>query len=438
MADVAIAGAGLAGPLLAVYLARRGHDVTLYERRPDPRTSGAAGRSINLALSARGIDALERAGLAGEVMAHGLAMRGRMMHDRTGKLSYQAYSADGSKAINSISRHGLNGLLLDAAEKAPGVVTRFEARAVGALADTGELILDTPAGRTTVTHEILIGTDGAYSAVRDAIVHSERADYQQDHLPWGYKELTIAPGSDGGFALDPEALHIWPRGDSMMIALPNPDHTFTATLFWPYDGPVGFAGLDTPAMVTARFERDYPDTPGLFEDLAGEFARHPVGNLVTVRVWPWTRGRLGLLGDAAHAIVPFFGQGMNCAFEDVVELDRCLDETSEDWRAALGRYAERRKPNADAIAELALENFVEMRDKVGSPVFRATKRMEHAVERYAPDKFQSLYELVSFTTVPYADARAQAAAQRRFLPMATALGSAGVGAVTSTLRRWRT
>ena len=425
MADVGIAGAGLAGPLLAVFLSRRGHDVTLYERRADPRTAGAGGRSINLALSARGIDALERVGLAEEVLAHGLAMRGRMMHDRAGQLAFQAYSADGSKAIRSISRHGLNALLLDAAAKEPGVILQFEERAVGVDVDTGQLTLDGPAGRHSVVHDVVIGADGAYSALRDAIVRSERADYRQEHLPWGYKELTIAPDPAGEFALDPGALHIWPRGDSMMIALPNLDRTFTATLFWPFDGPAGFAGLDEPAAIRARFDRDYPDAAELFADLAGEFIRNPVGSLVTVHVWPWARGRLALLGDAAHAIVPFFGQGMNCAFEDVVELDRCLTESGEDWPAALAMYAERRKPNTDAIAALALDNFVEMRDKVGSPVFRLGKRVEHAIERWAPEHFESLYELVSFTTVPYAEARRRAAAQRRFPANVASLAAAG-------------
>jgi kynurenine 3-monooxygenase len=435
VADVGIAGAGLAGPLLAVFLARRGHDVTLYERRPDPRLADSAGRSINLALSARGIDALERVGLADSVLAHGLAMRGRMMHDHAGQLAFQAYSADGSKAINSISRHRLNVVLLDAAAKEPGVVLHFGARAVGIIPDTGELTWETATGRQSITHDIVVAADGAYSALRDAVVRSERADYAQEHLPWGYKELTIAPDRSGDFALDPGALHIWPRGDSMMIALPNPDRSFTATLFWPFEGPAGFAGLDDPAAVRTRFERDYPDATELFEDLGGEFARHPTGTLVTVRVWPWVRGRLVLLGDAAHAILPFFGQGMNCAFEDAVELDRCLDETADDWAAALPLYAERRKPNTDAIAELALDNFVEMRDKVGSPVFRLTKRAEHAIERWAPDRFESLYELVSFSTVPYAEARERAAAQRRFPANVVALGAAAWARAGAALRK---
>ncbi len=432
MADVGIAGAGLVGPLLAVYLARRGHDVELYERRSDPRRVGAEGRSINLALSARGIDALARSALADEVLSHALPMRGRMMHSTTGELSYQPYSADGSKAINSISRHGLNVVLVEAAGAEARVKLHFDARLVGVAADSGEMTLETPSGRVTVAHDVVIGADGAYSAARDAIVRRERADFRQEHLPWGYKELTIATAASGEFALDPVALHIWPRGDSMMIALPNPDRTFTATCFWAYDGADGFAALDgrDDAALTARFEHDYPDVVPLFADLTGEFRRNPVGSLVTVHVWPWTAGRLALLGDAAHAIVPFFGQGMNCAFEDVVELDRCLAETGDDWSVALPRYAVRRKPNADAIAELALGNFVEMRDRVASPVFRLGKRIEHAIERLAPDRFDSLYELVSFTTVPYAEARSRVAVQRRFPRNLLALGAAGAALVS--------
>ena len=259
MADVGIAGAGLAGPLLAVFLspARPRRHALRAARRPPP--AGAAGRSINLALSARGIDALERVGLADAVMGHGLAMRGRMMHDRSGQPAYQAYSADGSKAINSISRHGLNGLLLDAAAKEPGVTLHFEERAAGVVAETGELTLERPSGRHNVTHEVVIGADGAYSALREAIVRSERADYRQEHLPWGYKELTIAPDASGGFALDPDALHIWPRGDSMMIALPNPDRTLHRhAVLALRRATAGFAGLDTPDAVRAAVRPRLP------------------------------------------------------------------------------------------------------------------------------------------------------------------------------------
>lgn len=412
---VAVAGGGLAGPLLAVYLARRGHRVTLYDRRPDPRAAGAeGGRSINLALSTRGIAALEGVGLADAVLADAIPMRGRVLHDRDGRSSFQSYSADGSKAINAVSRRGLNRTLVEAARAQAGVEICFEHRVVDVDISAAEVTVETPEGMRGERHDVVIGSDGAYSAVRDRMVHREGVDYQQSYLSWGYKELSIPP-LDGGFALEPNALHIWPRGGSMMIALPNRDKSFTCTLFWPYQGPDGFAGLDSPDAVRARFERDYRDAVPLLGDLVGEFERNPVGALVTVKVWPWVAGRVALLGDAAHAIVPFYGQGMNCAFEDVVELDRCLAETGDDWDAALPRYAARRKPNADAIAELALANFVEMRDRVGSPVFRTFKRVEHAIERALPDRYSSLYELVSFSTVPYAEARQIVSRQRRAL-----------------------
>ncbi len=405
---VAIVGAGLTGPLLAIFLARRGHQVTLYERRPDPRRSDAdAGRSINLALSVRGIDALNRAGLADAVLEGALPMRGRILHDPSGDLAFQSYSADGRRAINSVSRAGLNRQLVEAAAAGPDVELRFDHRLTALDHERGELRFETADGPTASVHDVVIGADGAYSVVRERLTHVEGTDFSQQFLPWGYKELTIPP-HDGDFAMDPGALHIWPRGGSMMIALPNLDRSFTATLFWPHSGPSGFAGLDTDAAITARFRHEYPDAVGLMPDLPAQFREHPVGSLVTVHCWPWVRGRAALIGDAAHAIVPFYGQGMNCGFEDVVELDRCLAETGDDWPTALQRYAERRRPNTDAIAELALDNFVEMRDRVASPIFRTRKRAEHALERRLPEHFVSLYELVSFSTVPYSEARRRA------------------------------
>ena len=432
---VAIVGAGLTGPLLAIFLARRGHQVTLYERRPDPRRADLdAGRSINLALSVRGIDALERAGLAEAVLAQALPMRGRVLHDTAGALAYQSYSADGQRAINSVSRAGLNRQLVDAAAaESPSVDFRFDHRLTGLDHERGELRLDTPDGPVTAEHDIVIGADGAYSLVRERLTHVEGTDFSQTFLPWGYKELSIPP-LDGDFALDPGALHIWPRGGSMMIALPNMDRSFTATLFWPNDGPSGFAGLDTDEAITARFRRDYPDALALMPDLPAQFREHQVGSLVTVHCWPWVRGRTALIGDAAHAIVPFYGQGMNCGFEDVVELDRCLQATGDDWSTALPRYAERRRPNADAIADLALDNFVEMRDKVASPVFRTQKRAEHALERRLPEHFVSLYELVSFSTVPYADVRRRASHPRQ---AAKAIGATVAAMSAGAMRRIR-
>lgn len=414
---VAIVGAGLAGCLLAVLLGRRGIAVTVYERRPDPRVAGAErGRSINLAVSARGLAALEQVGLRDQSLKQALPMHGRMVHPLSGARNFQPYSADGARAINSISRAELNRSLLDTAESTPGVVLRFSQRVTGVDVEAGALLLEDAAPEPA---DIVLAGDGAYSAVRRSL----RLDEDADFLEHGYKELTVPP-RDGGFALDPDALHIWPRGTSMMIALPNLDRSFTCTLFWPKDD---FAALDAPEKVTAFFERHYPDVAGLMPDLADDYERNPVGSLVTVRCWPWTRYGKGalvaLLGDAAHAIVPFFGQGANCAFEDCIEIDRCLTETGGDWARALSLYQERRKANTDAIAEMALDNFVEMRDRVSSPVYRAKQAAAHALERRLAGRYVSRYELVSFSTIPYARIPARIRRQNRVLA-AAALGSA--------------
>ena len=416
---VAIVGAGLAGCLLAVLLGRRGIPVTVYERRPDPRVSGAErGRSINLAISARGLAALEEVGLRERSLEQALPMHGRMVHPVSGAPNFQPYSADGERAINSISRAELNRSLLDAADATPGVTLRFSQRVTGVDADAGTVLLqdadDEPA-------DVVLAGDGAYSAVRGSLGLDAGADF----LEHGYKELTVPP-KDGGFALDPDALHIWPRGTSMMIALPNLDRSFTCTLFWPKED---FGALAAPEEVAAHFERHYPDVAGLMPDLAGDYAHNPTGSLVTVRAWPWTRRGDGavvaLLGDAAHAIVPFFGQGANCAFEDCIEIDRCLTETGGDWAGALSLYQERRKANTDAIAEMALDNFVEMRDRVSSPVHRAKQAATHALERRLAGRYVSRYELVSFSTMPYAEIPARIRRQNRILAGAAA-GAAAV------------
>ncbi|GLW64991.1 kynurenine 3-monooxygenase [Actinomadura rubrobrunea] len=424
---VAVVGAGLAGCLLATLLGRRGIPVTVYERRPDPRVAGhERGRSINLAISTRGLAALEEVGLREEALARALPMHGRMVHPLGGEQNFQSYSADGTRAINSISRAELNMALLEAAEATPGVTVRFGHRLTNVDAEKGRLTLETPDGVVTEDVDVVLAGDGAYSAARRMTEGVEPFTHTQDFLEHGYKELTIPP-VDGEFALSPDALHIWPRGNAMMIALPNLDRSFTCTLFWP---KADFDALDTPRKVREHFEARYPDVVGLMPDLADEFARNPVGSLVTVRTWPWVRSGAGatvaLLGDAAHAIVPFYGQGANCAFEDCVEIDRCLDETGGDWRRALSIYQERRKPNTDAIAEMALDNFVEMRDRVASPVFRLTRAAQHALERRLPGRYVSRYELVSFSTVPYAQIPERLKRQNR------ALAAAGLAAFAAT------
>jgi kynurenine 3-monooxygenase len=438
--EVAVVGAGLAGCLLACFLARRGYRVTLYERRGDPRSGTAErGRSINLALSERGLDALRRIGLAGAgrgggrgVLADALPMRGRMIHPVSGPLDLQPYSADRERAINSIGRAALNASLLAAATGA-GVAVRFNNRLVGLDPATGEMLFEND---RKASAGVVLGADGAGSAVRDQLLAHDLLTERLDFLGHGYKELTI-PAAGGEFAMDPGALHIWPRGTSMMVALPNPDRSFTCTLFWPNSGSDSFASLSSPAAVERHFAAVYPDVPALAPDLVEEYQRNPVGLLGTVYCTPWTAyGRVGLIGDAAHAIVPFYGQGANCAFEDVVELDRCLDEAGDDWSRALQRFEQRRRENTEAIAEMALDNFVEMRDKVASPVYQLRKRVEHALERALPGRYVSRYELVSFSTMPYAEVRRRVRRQQWTLA-GLAAGLAATGAVAAVRRWWR-
>ncbi|WP_306205490.1 FAD-dependent oxidoreductase [Actinoplanes sp. RD1] len=423
---VAIAGAGLTGSLLACYLGRRGYTVDVYERRADPRvTGGERGRSINLALSERGIDALRRIGLDAEVLADALPMTGRMVHPLGAEANFQPYSLAGDRAINSISRGALNNALLDAAEATEGVTVHFE-HALSALdPETGTLGF---ADGTQAKADIVLGADGAGSATRKLLAEyaGPALTSDVDYLDYGYKELTV-PAIGGEFAFDPGALHIWPRGTSMMIALPNPDRSFTGTLFWPKTGAGSFAALDTAEAVEEHFRENYPDLPGLIPTLAEDYLANPVGSLGTVTCTPWQLlGRAALIGDAAHAILPFYGQGANCAFEDVVELDRCLTETGGDWSVALPEYERRRRDNAAAIAEMASNNFVEMRDKVADPVFKLGKSIEHTLERLLPDLYVSRYELVSFSLTPYEQIRRRVRRQHQVLGALAGVAALGL------------
>ncbi|MCG3124083.1 MAG: Kynurenine 3-monooxygenase [Phycisphaerales bacterium] len=431
-----IVGAGLAGSLLAVSLARDGWRVSVYERRPDPRTRGlAGGRSINLAVSARGIAGLASVGLDREILAgHAIAMPGRMIHAReagpAGHTVFQPYSKNPADAIHSFSRGGLNLALIEAAAREPTVELHFDHACLDVDFHAPAAIFTTPDGRRhTVAADLILAADGAYSAARMAFQRADLFEYSQSYLGHGYKELRIPPATSApapGFAIEPHALHIWPRGGAMMIALPNTDGSFTNTLFWPFAGDHSFESLeadfqrrrreDPSAQPTNRdrarvldfFQDQYPDAVGIMPTLVDDFFANPTSSLVTVRCWPWRRGRVALLGDAAHAIVPFYGQGMNAAFEDVVLLASLL-RTASDIESALDEFQSRRKPNADAIAEMALANFIEMRDKVGSPEFRYRKKVEQTVHEMFENRVSPQYNLVSFSTVPYVEARRRGA-----------------------------
>lgn len=411
-ASVTIAGAGLVGSLLARLLAGRSLDVTVYERRPDPRLAGfVGGRSINLALSDRGWRALELAGVADQVREQALPMRGRLMHSIAGELTFQPYGAEG-QAIYSVSRAGLNIALTEAAEAA-GVRFHFGQRVQQVDLDRRQLYLqDAADGREySVEAPLLLSTDGAYSEVRNAMMRTPRFNYRQDYLDYAYKELHIPPGPDGEHRMAKDVLHIWPRGVFMLIALPNPDGSFTATLFLPYEGAESFARLHTDAAVENFFQRFFPDTLPLLGDLTGDFRRNPAGHLMTVRCSPWHYAdNTLLLGDAAHAIVPFYGQGMNAGFEDCTLLNTMLDEFEGDWNRVIPAYSARRVADGQAIADLALRNFLEMRDWVADPRFLLRKEIAAALHERHPE-FVPLYGMVTFSHAPYSHALAEAHAQ---------------------------
>ena len=414
-----IVGAGLAGTLLACHLGKAGHRVDVYEKRPDPRGQQlVAGRSINLAISVRGIQALREVGLAEEVLRSAIPMRGRMMHSLSGALTFQAYGKDDSESINSISRAGLNLTLIHAAQRYASVRLFFGQHCTGFDPSTGEIQLEDVTRKESrkIATKLLIGADGAYSAVRQEMQMQGQFNFSQEYLPYGYKELHIPAGPDGTFRLEKNALHIWPRRRFMMIALPNLDGSFTCTLFWPLQGPGSFAALETDDDIRTYFSAQFPDGVPLFANLVDQYRTNPVGALVTMRCRPWQiEGRAVLLGDAAHAVVPFLGQGMNAAFEDCTVLSKCLSENADDPEMAFRQFEEKRKEDVDTLADLCLANFVEMRDKVGSRFFLMKKLLENTLHRWFPRLYLPLYTMISFTTIPYAAALRRGRRQDRIL-----------------------
>jgi kynurenine 3-monooxygenase len=417
-AKFVLVGSGLAGGLLAAYLGRRGYDVDLYERRVDPREGNiVGGRSINLAISTRGIHALERIGIADQALRHAIPMRGRMIHDKSGALHFAPYDVDPKKCINSIGRASLNTAVIEAAQRYSNVRVHFNHKCTDVDLDNAVCHLENETGKLTVRGDAVIGVDGAFSAVRASMQQNiDNFQYDESYLAHGYKELTIPPGPNDSWQMEKNALHIWPRRSFMMIALPNPDGSFTCTLFWEFEGPRSFATTKTEDDVRRFFDEEFPDAVPLMPTLLEDFKNNPTGSLVTIRCAPWYyRDRVCLLGDAAHAVVPFYGQGMNAAFEDCVVLDECLEKFPNNRERVFAEYFSRRKENADALADLAIGNFVEMRDKTASRTFRAKKKLDHFLEAALPGMYLPLYTMVTFTRVPYAQAARRARLQDRIL-----------------------
>lgn len=403
--SITILGAGLVGSLLAVILRKRGYEVTIYERRPDMRTATiAAGRSINLAMSARGWKALDLAGLRKDMEELAIPMYGRYLHQPDGSAAFQQYGKN-NEAIYSVSRGELNKRLMTLAEQ-NGVKIYFEHRCTGVELATNTIHFQLADGSdTTIQADLLFGADGAFSALRDSYVHSDRVNAAQHYLEHGYKELCIPPDAAGNMRMEKNALHIWPRKNFMLIALPNTDGTFTCTLFFPFEGAISFDKLKTEEDVKAFFNEQFPDAVPLMPTLIEDFFGNPTSSLITTHVQPWHyKDMSALIGDAAHAIVPFYGQGMNAGFEDCTVLSGLMDAYGEDWATILKEYDKARKPNGDAVAQLALTNFIEMRDKVADPSFLERKKIEKELGKRYPAQFISVYEMVSFSHIPYSTA----------------------------------
>ena len=453
-APVAIVGGGLAGSLLALALAQRGHQVDVYERRADPRRGGGeGGRSINLGLSKRGIQALDEVGLLDEVMPRSVAMRGRVIHSRDGGVRFQPYGRDRREVLHSIDRNELNRLLLDRAEAQEGVRLHFGHRLVRVDKQRRELELEVDAGELLrVRPRWVVGADGAFSRARQQMHRGERADYHQEYLEWGYKELTLEALPGGGSAIRLDALHVWPREHCLVVSHANRDGSHTLTLFLPHEGPDSFASVHGPQDVRSLFAKYFPDLVALLPGLVEQWMKHPTGSLLTTRTGPWSWGDwMVLVGDACHAVYPFYGQGMNSAFEDCSALLAALQRHSVcpdvypnvhpdvdqegDRTAAFEAYERARRPHTDTLAELSKANFVELRRKVRSPWFVARKRLDVVLNRLMPRAWLPLYTMIAHTTIPYGDAVVRARKQERVLALAAISGLAALGvAVWGVLR----
>lgn len=416
---IQIAGAGLVGSLLSLVLAKKGHKVDIYESRTDTRKESAySGRSINLALSDRGWKALDIVGVREDIEQHAIPMYKRVMHAVDGSLTEQYYGVD-NQAIYSVSRGGLNNAMVTLAEKNENVKVHFDHKCHGVdLKNTVLKTEDTSTGEMKETSsDLIFGADGAFSKVRLSMQRSERFNYQQEYIDHGYKELEIPANADGTHKLEKNALHIWPRGEFMLIALPNMDGSFTCTLFLPFEGEESFNNLISDESVLTFFKKYFPDTLELIPNLVDIYNSNPTSSLCIIRCYPWVKNNTALIGDASHAIVPFYGQGMNAGFEDCTILHQIIEsiEDKNDWDTILDLYQKERKPNGDAIADLAMYNFVEMRDKTADSDFLLRKKIEKKLLINHPEKWVPLYSMVTFSHTPYAEANNIGKAQAKIM-----------------------
>jgi kynurenine 3-monooxygenase len=412
---ISIVGAGLVGSLLAIYLVRRGYKVSVFERRPDMRLKAAdAGRSINLALSNRGLKALEEIGAVEKIRQLAIPMHGRMMHAPDNTLTFQPYGADG-QYINSIARGSLNILLVEMAEQ-NGVTFHFNHRVSHVDLVNTTFTCETDGASLHKSFDAIVGADGAFSAIRHAMQFTDRYDFSQSYIEHGYKEFQIPAGKDGQFKMEANALHIWPRESFMLIALPNPDGTFTSTLFFPFEGKPSFGSLNSDVKVRDFFQTYFPDASELMPGLLDDFKTNPTSSLVTIRCYPWVQNKTVLIGDAAHAIVPFYGQGMNAGFEDCSILNSMLDQYHDNWEETILNFQQQRKPDADAIAQLALDNFIEMRDLVADKEFLMRKKIEAKIHSLYPERWIPQYSMVTFQTdIRYSEALRIGAKQKNIM-----------------------
>ncbi len=433
---VTVVGAGPVGTLLALLLAQDGRHVRLIEKRADPRQSSAErGRSINLALAARGLEALDRAGVLARVRPELIAMRGRRLHDLEGRGPLLPYGQRPEEVIHAVSRARLNTALIEAAAELPLIEMQFAHSGIDVDPASGRVSWRDAAGSTSIGEPagLVIAADGAGSALRSALQERGLLQATDDPLAHDYKELQIPALAGGAWAFEPHALHIWPRGEFMLIALPNPDHSFTATLFLPAQGATSFESLRAPAAARGFFRREFSDAFALIPDFDQQFAQHPQGKLATLYCWPWHVRRVLLIGDAAHAIVPFHGQGLNCGFEDCLLLTRLLARNA-DTEVACTEFEHLRRPDTDAIAAMALENYQEMRESVLAPDFAARKQLALDLERRFPGRFIPRYSMVMFhAEIPYAEARRRGALQQGVLDALLAAGEGAGSALAETL-----